>query len=91
MADAAVALEVSPFFTHGSRAAQERDAERRRLLAAQRWLTVEATDPDLVSAADASIAASAALRELVAPITSCALRGAGHPTAHTTSRWPNAG
>lgn len=46
---AKVALEVSPFFTHGSRAAQERDAERRRLLVAQDWRIVEATDPDLES------------------------------------------
>lgn len=44
-----VALEVSPFFTHGSRAAQERDAVRRRLLVAQDWRIVEATDPDLES------------------------------------------
>ena len=44
---AKVALEVSPFFTHGSRAAQERDAVRRRLLVAQGWKIVEATDPDL--------------------------------------------
>jgi very-short-patch-repair endonuclease len=42
-----VALEVSPFFTHGSRVTQERDAERRRLLVAQGWSIVEATDPDL--------------------------------------------
>jgi hypothetical protein len=45
--DVGVALEVSPFFTHGSRTTQQRDVERRRLLAASRWLTVEATDPDL--------------------------------------------
>jgi len=47
--DAKVALEVSPFFTHGSRVAQDRDIERRRLLTAERWLTVEASDPDLES------------------------------------------
>lgn len=42
-----VALEVSPFFTHGSRANQERDAERRKLLVVAGWRLVEATDPDL--------------------------------------------
>lgn len=46
---ARVALEVSPFFTHGSRTAQERDAVRRRLLVASGWRIVEATDPDLES------------------------------------------
>ena len=46
---ARLALEVSPFFTHGSRAAQERDAVRRRLLVANGWRIVEATDPDLES------------------------------------------
>ena len=46
---AKVALEVSPFFTHGSRAAQDRDVVRRRLLVAQGWRIVEATDPDLES------------------------------------------
>jgi very-short-patch-repair endonuclease len=45
--DDRVALEVSPFFTHGSRATQERDAERRRLFVAHRWRVVEATDRDL--------------------------------------------
>lgn len=44
-----VALEVSPFFTHGSRSAQERDAERRRLLVEHHWRIVEATDPDLLN------------------------------------------
>ena len=42
-----VALEVSPFFTHGSRAKQERDAERRRFLVAAGWRVVEAVDSDL--------------------------------------------
>ncbi len=42
-----VALEVSPFFTHGSRAKQERDAQRRRLLVAAGWRIIEATDRDL--------------------------------------------
>jgi hypothetical protein len=40
---------VSPFFTHGSRVAQDRHIERRRLLTAERWSTVEATDVDLES------------------------------------------
>ncbi len=44
-----VALEVSPFFTHGSRAKQARDAERRRLLVAAGWRVIEATDADLVN------------------------------------------
>jgi hypothetical protein len=42
-----VALEVSPFFTHGSRAKQERDAERRRLLTGVRWHVIEALDADI--------------------------------------------
>ncbi len=46
-----VVLEVSPFFTHGSRAAQERDVIRRRLLIQAGWTVIEATDADLVSAA----------------------------------------
>ncbi|MDO8363756.1 MAG: type IV toxin-antitoxin system AbiEi family antitoxin domain-containing protein [Actinomycetota bacterium] len=44
-----VALEVSPFFTHGSRSGQERDLERRRLLVVRGWRVLEATDPDLES------------------------------------------
>ena len=44
---ARVALEVSPFFTHGSRVTQERDADRRRLLLLARWRVVEALDHDL--------------------------------------------
>jgi len=81
--DANVALGVSPFFTHGSRAAQDRDIERRRLLAAQRWLTVEATDPDLESprAFDRCVEA---LRALLGRPPG-ALRRAGRNTAHTTS------
>lgn len=78
-----VALEVSPFFTHGSRAAQDRDIERRRLLAAERWLTVEATDADLENqqAFDRCVAA---LRELLGPMSG-ALRGAGRNRTHPTS------
>jgi hypothetical protein len=44
-----VALEVSPFFTHGSRITQERDVERRRLLVLHDWRVVEAVDADLAS------------------------------------------
>ncbi len=44
-----LALEVSPFFTHGSREKQARDAQRRRLLVANGWRVVEATDRDLTS------------------------------------------
>jgi very-short-patch-repair endonuclease len=46
-----VALEVSPFFAHGTRATQERDMERCRLLTQDGWRTIEATDPDLVDRA----------------------------------------
>lgn len=54
-----VALEISPFFTHGSRATQERDAERRKLLVLAGWRVVEATDPDLQHrSAFAGVAAS---------------------------------
>ncbi len=44
-----IALEVSPFFTHGSRQQQERDAKRRRLLVQAGWRVLEVTDPDLAS------------------------------------------
>lgn len=44
-----VGLEASPFYTHGSRQTQERDAYRRRLLVESDWRIVEATDPDLVN------------------------------------------
>ncbi len=81
--DAKVALEVSPFFTHGTRAAQERDIERRRLLTAERWSTVEATGPDLESR-HAFEAIVVTLRDLIRP-TSCALRSAQRSTAHNTS------
>lgn len=47
--DQKVALEVSPFHTHGSRETQERDAQRRRLLVLLGWRIVEATDADLLS------------------------------------------
>ena len=47
--DRRVVLEASPFFTHGSREAQERDVERRRLLVAAGWRVVEAADADLES------------------------------------------
>ena len=47
--DGRVALEVSPFFTHGSRVAQDRDAERRRLLALGDWRVVEAVDRDIAN------------------------------------------
>lgn len=42
-----VVLEVSPFFTHGSQATQERDVMRRGLLIEMGWTVVEATDSDL--------------------------------------------
>lgn len=75
-----VALEVSPFFTHGSRAQQERDAERRRVLVAAGWRVVEATDADLDHKRGfAKIAES--LRSLM----SCAIRPAQRAPAHRTS------
>jgi len=43
-----VALEVSPFHTHGSEEKQRRDAYRRRALTTSSWRTVEATDADIV-------------------------------------------
>ncbi len=62
--DDRVALEVSPFYTHGSAAKQERDMERRRLLALAGWHLIEATDVDLRSfAAFAPVAAD--LRALI--------------------------
>lgn len=45
-----VILEISPFFTHGSKAAQLRDAQRRRALVADGWKIIEATDEFLVDA-----------------------------------------
>ncbi len=46
-----VALEVSPFYTHGSRVKQDRDAERRRLLGLVGWSAVEAIDCHLIDQA----------------------------------------
>lgn len=48
-ADRWTILEVSPFHTHGTKAAQERDIERRRLLVEAGWAIVEAGDADLAS------------------------------------------
>lgn len=42
-----LALEISPFFTHGSRKAQARDAERRKRLVAAGWRVIEAVDADI--------------------------------------------
>ncbi len=81
--EARVALEVSPFFTHGTRAAQDRDVERRRLLTVERWSTVEATDPDLDDR-QAFERCIATLRQLLGP-TSGALGGAGRNATHPTS------
>jgi hypothetical protein len=46
-----VALEVSPFYTHGSEAKQARDMERRQRLLAAGWIVIECTDCHLTSAA----------------------------------------
>ena len=81
---AKVALEISPFFTHGSRAAQERDAQRRRLLVLAGWRVVEATDPDVESQRGfAGVVAS--LSSLLLD-TSRALTVAGRHGAHATER-----
>jgi hypothetical protein len=42
-----VALEISPFWTHGSRAKQERDVDRRQALVSEGWGVVEADDRHL--------------------------------------------
>ena len=86
--DAKVALEVSPFFTHGSEAAQRRDVERRRVLAAEQWRTIEATDPDLVDEAAFRRCAGLIRRALVAAsaATSGALQVAERPGTHPTPR-----
>ena len=47
---AKVALEISPFFTHGSAATQLRDMERRRTLVESNWRIVEASDVHLADA-----------------------------------------
>ena len=44
---ARIALEVSPFYTHGSERAQRRDIERRAMLQMAGWRVVEATDEHL--------------------------------------------
>jgi very-short-patch-repair endonuclease len=80
--DARVALEVSPFFTHGSRTTQERDIERRRLLVGEGWRIVEATDPDLVDRRSfASVAASLSALLARPGLGSSALGPAGRVTA----------
>ena len=48
--DSRVALEISPFFTHGSERTQRRDMQRRVFLQESRWSLVEATDEHLESA-----------------------------------------
>jgi very-short-patch-repair endonuclease len=65
--EARVVLEVSPFFTHGSKAKQQRDAERRRLLVLAGWRIVEADDRHLISA-EAFTPIADALRELLRAI-----------------------
>lgn len=44
-----LALEASPFFTHGSQVTQERDAYRRRKLVLHDWRVVEALDQHLAN------------------------------------------
>jgi very-short-patch-repair endonuclease len=76
---ARVALEVSPFFTHGSRAAQERDAERRRLLVADGWGAIDATDTHLVDR-ESFDAIARSVRQALARAGAPAVRGPGtHP------------
>jgi very-short-patch-repair endonuclease len=81
---ARVALEVSPFFTHGSRAAQDRDAVRRRLLVAQQWRIVEATDPDLENQL-AFARSVACIRDLLST-PSCAVGGSPSYLPHKSER-----
>ncbi len=45
-----IALEISPFFTHGSEHTQRRDAQRRRILQKAGWWVIEATDEQLLCA-----------------------------------------
>jgi hypothetical protein len=47
--EAKLALEISPFWTHGSRNTQERDVDRRHALRAAQWNVVEADDRHLVN------------------------------------------
>jgi very-short-patch-repair endonuclease len=84
--DARVALEVSPFFTHGSKRTQERDVERRKLLTVAGWRVIEATDPNLESRR-AFAPVSAAIRALLRDSTgtSCAPSLAGRVGTHATS------
>jgi very-short-patch-repair endonuclease len=42
-----IALEVSPFYTHGSKAKQQRDLQRRTVLRKMGWKVVEADDRHL--------------------------------------------
>jgi hypothetical protein len=44
-----IALEISPFWTHGSRKTQQRDIDRRAALVARGWRVVEADDRHLGS------------------------------------------
>ncbi len=44
-----LALEISPFWTHGSRKTQERDIDRRHALTSVDWTVVEADDRHLVN------------------------------------------
>ncbi|MFN8020450.1 MAG: type IV toxin-antitoxin system AbiEi family antitoxin domain-containing protein [Acidimicrobiales bacterium] len=79
--DARVALELSPFFTHGSRDAQARDVERRRLLIAEGWTTVEVGDDDLTDR-EAFHTCIEVIRAVVQP-TSRALPFVQRTTVHT--------
>jgi very-short-patch-repair endonuclease len=78
---AKVALEVSPFFTHGSKATQERDVERRRLLVLAGWRVIEATDPDLHSERTFG-RTLATLRSLLKHGDVCAIRDAERDVSH---------
>ncbi|HRB04131.1 MAG TPA: hypothetical protein PLP26_12240 [Ilumatobacteraceae bacterium] len=81
---ARVALEVSPFYTHGSRAKQLRDMERRRQLVVNGWRVVEATDPDVKSQL-AFRATVRSLQEVLTSPTSRALNSAERTPLHATS------
>ena len=87
---ARVALEVSPFYTNGSKAKQERDMERRRLLTIAGWRIVEATDPDIESQL-AFRRTIHSLRLLLDSPMSRAAKSSGRPPLHATSAELRAG
>ncbi len=64
-----VALEVSPFYTHGSMAKQQRDLERRAALRKVGWSVIEADDRHVVSIATFQTIADEIARYCVPSVT----------------------